>query len=204
MVVTNHQIDDVPAEQPAPGELRTVSASAYSVMSSRLRLNFLIAAWTNIVALVILLGSASVAVVFVLRDEPIAAGIPALVGALDIVYGAIERPWRQLWIANNRLALSESIWIAYLESKDAISDVKLSDDQRFRLRQAQSLWIDRMTAIAMDDFGEASTSLRTLNEANQQIELRLRGAVAIEAPLKGYTEFGEGNTGLRLDELRKK
>ena len=189
---------------PSPEARSSRSDEAYSLMSNRLRLNFLIAVWTNIIALAILLGSSAVAVVFVLRDEPIAAAIPGLVGALDIVYGAIERPWRQLWIANNRFALSESIWIAYSDSGDAIGNSALSDDQRFRLRQAQGLWIDRMTAIAVDDFEEASKALRTLNEANQQIELRLRGAVAIEASLKGYTEFGEGNTGLRLDELRKK
>ena len=109
----------------------TVSQSGFDRQTARLRLNFRVAAITNVVAVTILLGFATAAIVFAVLGQPLAAEISGSVGVLDVIYGALERPWRQLWIANNRIALTESVWIAYLESKDAI---EREGEPRWRFR----------------------------------------------------------------------
>lgn len=179
-----------------------VAEEAYQVLRARLRLNFLIALWTNVVALVILLGGAAAATVLLLVDEFAAAAIPAVVALTDIVYGAVERPWRQLWLANNRLALSESVWIAYLETIDAVLDESLSDAQRSRLLSAHNLWISRTAAIGQDDFVSAVRDVRAINDAAERLLSRLNVDLSsTDTALEGYTTLEKGSPGGTFDEL---
>ncbi|MGH2608225.1 MAG: hypothetical protein ACRDHF_03975 [Tepidiformaceae bacterium] len=186
-----------------PSRLRLgVSEEAYQVLRRRLELNFRIALWTNIVALVVLLGGAGAATLLLLFGQPVAAAVPSLVALADVVYGAVERPWKQLWLANNRLALSESVWIAYLETMEALHDESLTDEQRARLLSAHNLWISRTAAIGQDDFVVAVRDVRAINDAAERLLSRLNVDLSsINAALEGYTKLQEGSIGGALDEL---
>ena len=164
-----------------------VSSEAYANAVDRLRVNFRVAIFTNLIAVVILLGSAAGAVALVLADEFGAAGVPVLLSILDITWAVTERPWRQLWLANNRIALSDSLWVAYLETKEAIENSGMeSERQLAQLLEAQNRWVWLNGAIARDNYESAFASLEAIsqrpNPLQSQLERVTTGATTYESP----------------------
>jgi hypothetical protein len=182
-----------------------VAAAAYANAVDRLRINFRVAVWTNLLAVSVLIGSAAATTALILIGQPIAAAVPAVLSVLDLAWGVMERPWRQLWLANNRIALSDSLWVAYLETKGAIVISGLGgEDQLHELRTAQNLWVNRTASIAQDDFGKAVLDLFEINDRSEEVQSFLRG-LAPELPARAIASrrdfamaAGEGST---LDEL---
>ncbi len=162
---------------------------AYALHEERLRVSFRIALWTNVIAVSVLLTAAAAACLLIVVGEEMAALAPALAALADLAFGIVERPWRRLWIASNRLALSQAVWLAYLESKRSISDPLLTDGQRSMLLDAQSLWIDRMAAIGLDDFVAATQSMRDINVQEREVRMGVTlNEVGVIAAVAGYTE----------------
>jgi hypothetical protein len=179
-------------DQALPG----VSAAAYANAVNRLRINFRVAVYTNLLATALLLLAAGGTIALLLAQQPAAAAVAAVVGVLDVAWGVMERPWRQLLLANNRIALSDSLWVSYLESKDAIQKAGLSgSDQLYRLLAAQSLWISRIGAIAQDDYDKAFAALDAINQRPDRLQSGLSGlAAVVQAQAKPELAAPEGVT----------
>lgn len=178
-----------------------VSAEAYANAVNRLRINFRVAVYSNLLAVVILLVSACGMIALLLAGEPITAAVPAAIGVLDIAWGVTERPWRQLLLANNRIALSDSLWVSYLETKDAILSSGLGGDaQLVEIRRAQNLWVSRIGAIAQEDYADAFKALWTINERSEAVRGDLAADVqTLESALQSY---GDGEEQDPTKELR--
>ena len=184
----------------APRVTSGVSADAYANAVNRLRINFRVAVYTNVLAVVLLLASSAAMVVLLLAGEPITAAVPAVVGVLDIAWGVSERPWRQLLLANNRIALSDSLWVSYLETKDAITSSGLDGkDQLAEVLRAQNLWVTRIAAIAQDDYAIAFRTLREVNERSEDIQVGLLTNVqGLQSVVQSYESVGTPSAGKGL------
>ena len=137
-----------------------LSQREYQTLLAHLKLNFRVAVATNIVMVLLLIGAAATASVFALAAETVPASIFGVLAVVTLSYGAIERPWRALSLANDRLALSQSVWIAYVESKEAIESGFPPDMRPAILGRAQNLWVDRMAVITQEDFSKVLGDLR--------------------------------------------
>ncbi|MFN0148815.1 MAG: hypothetical protein ACKVT1_20115 [Dehalococcoidia bacterium] len=187
--------------QPARGPAG-VSADAYANAVDRLRINFRVAVYTTVMGVVLLLASAAAMILLLLAGEPVTAAVPAVVGVLDIAWAVSERPWRQLLLANNRIALSDSLWVSYLETKEAIRESGLDGkDQLAELLAAQSLWVSRIGAIAQDDYSLAFEALDEINQRGYRVQSRLR--VEPKDVVAASLAFG-GQTGGTLSELEER
>ncbi len=174
-----------------------VSSEAYANAINRLRINFRVAIYTNLLGVAILLAAAGGATWLVLKDEFAAASVPVLLSVLDIAWGVIERPWRQLWLANNRIALSDSLWVAYLETKDAIEKSGMTGERQLtELLTGQDVWVLRMGAIAREDYEAAFVSLREISDRQNRVQSQL--AVAPVAAVS-YGIGAAPEEGSRLD-----
>jgi hypothetical protein len=182
-----------------------VSADAYANAVNRLRINFRVAVYTTVLAVVLLLASAAAMIVLLLVGEPITAAVPAVVGVLDIAWGVSERPWRQLLLANNRIALSDSLWVSYLETKDAIISSGLDGtEQLAEILRAQNLWVTRIAAIAQDDYAVAFRTLREVNERSEAIQQGLLESVQdVQSAVQSYegVAVSAARKGLTLGEI---
>jgi hypothetical protein len=179
-----------------------VSDAAYANAVNRLRINFRVAVYTNVLATALLLAAAGTTITLLLVQQPAAAAVAAVVGALDVGWGVMERPWRQLLLANNRIALSDSLWVSYLESKDAIRKSELSGpDQLSQLLAAQSLWISRIGAIAQDDYDKAFAALDAINQRSDRLQSEFSGLAAIQASSVEAADLVAAPEGGTLDDI---
>ena len=182
-----------------------VSAEAYANAVNRLRINFRVAVYSNLLAVLILLVSACGMIALLLAGEPITAAVPAAIGVLDIAWGVAERPWRQLLLANNRIALSDSLWVSYLETKDAVLASGLSGEgQLVEIRRAQNLWVSRIGAIAQEDYAEAFKALWTINDRSEAVLRDLFSDVQIVGSALQSVETGgdaQSAQGFRIDDV---
>jgi hypothetical protein len=176
-----------PPSSGSPQYDRASAEAAYLAMRDRLRLNFRVAVWTNTIAAAVLISGVVAAAATVMLGEYEAASIFGGLSLVDVLYGVTQKPWRQLWIANNRIALTEAIWIAHTESKEVDPDPYA---RLWRLREA-NLWISRMATVSRDDFETAVEELKTLHEAESTAALAL-ARLEIEADAEGLITAHEG------------
>lgn len=144
----------------SPADLAT---SAYQQLADRLRLNFVVAVWTNILFVVILVASAVGAAIFMAMGEPVPATILGGLSIVDLAYGIAEKPWKELLTANNRLALAQSVWIGYVDAKQAINEGVPGGARPAVLGMAQNLWIFRTAVIAQDNYEAVVNELRDID-----------------------------------------
>ncbi len=177
------------------------AAFAYQELRARLRLNFRVALWTNLLSVALLIGATVAAAVLVMLGHEVPAAIIGGLSIVDIAWAISERPWQELLKANNRIALTESVWIAYLDTKQAAA----AGADGSGLLYAQNLWIDRMATVAGYDPEAAARELRDIHTAAaQRVTLGLsRSSRTGAGPMEGFAQFKGGSTGRTLADLEK-
>ncbi|HEY4669673.1 MAG TPA: hypothetical protein VIH05_07860 [Tepidiformaceae bacterium] len=140
-----------------------LATSAYQQLADRLRLNFVVAVWTNILFVVILVASAIGAAAFMAMGQVVPATILGGLSIVDLAYGIAEKPWKELLTANNRLALAQSVWIGYVDAKQAINEGVEHGARPAVLGMAQNLWIFRTAVIAQDNYEAVVNELRDID-----------------------------------------
>lgn len=131
---------------------RQPAGGSFATLRARQSTNFRVAVITNITAVALLLVSTVGSVALWMLGYPVPSVIFGSLSIVDIAWGISEKPWKQLWVANNRIALTESVWIAYLEAKEAIEELGEPKWRLSMLYRAQNAWITRTALIALDDF----------------------------------------------------